>query len=48
MNTIEKDELYDNLRQFLKDKGVELQEGSYAQTIQKSCRILADVLPDSS
>jgi hypothetical protein len=44
MNTIEKDELYDNLRQFLKAKGVELQEGSYAQTIQKSCRILADVI----
>lgn len=44
MNTIEKDELYDNLRQFLKAKGVELAEGSYAQTIQKSCRILADVI----
>lgn len=44
MNTIEKDELYDNLRQFLKAKGVELAEGSYSQTIQKSCRILADVI----
>jgi len=44
MSTIEKDELFDNLRQFLKGKGVELAEGSYTQTIQKSCRILADVI----
>ncbi len=44
MKTIEKDELFENVRQFLKGKGIELAEGSYAQTIQKSCRILADVV----
>lgn len=44
MKTIEKDELYENLRQFLKRKGVELGDGSYAQRIQNSCRILADAI----
>src|SRR5262249_21769837 len=44
MKPIEKDELYENLSQFLAAKGISLKEGSYSQTIQKSCRILADVI----
>jgi hypothetical protein len=44
MKTIEKDELFDNVRQFLKKKGIELTDGSYSRTIQKSCRIVADVV----
>ena len=44
MKPIEKDELYEHLRGFLKAKGVELKEGSYSQTIQKSCSILADAI----
>ncbi len=44
MKTIEKDDLFQNVRQFLGTKGIQLGEGSYTQTIQKSCRILADVI----
>lgn len=44
MKQIEKDELFDNLRSFLRSKGIDLTEGSYSQTVQKSCRILADVI----
>lgn len=44
MNAINKDELYHNLNGFLKAKGIELTEGSYARTIQKGCSILADAI----
>lgn len=44
MKTIEKEDLFQNVRQFLGTKGIQLGEGSYTQTIQKSCRILADVI----
>jgi hypothetical protein len=44
MKPIEKDELYQHLNEFLATKGISLKQGSYAQTIQKSCRILADVI----
>jgi hypothetical protein len=44
MKRIEKDELYENLAQFLQQKGVKLTEGSYAQTLHKSCRMLADII----
>lgn len=44
MKQIEKDELFENLRGFLRAKGIDLTEGSYSQTVQKSCRILADVI----
>jgi hypothetical protein len=44
MKTIQKAELYEHLSGFLKTKGIELTEGSYAQTIQKSCSILADAI----
>jgi hypothetical protein len=44
MKTIQKDELYEHLNGFLKAKGIELTEGSYAQTIQKGCSILADAI----
>jgi hypothetical protein len=44
MKTIEKDDLFQNVRLFLGTKGIQLGEGSYTQTIQKSCRILADVI----
>lgn len=44
MKQIQKDELYENLKQFLDKKGIVLRDGSYANTIQKSCRILADVI----
>jgi hypothetical protein len=44
MKTLEKDELYRNLQGFLKTKGVDLQEGSYAQKIQKSCQLLSEAI----
>jgi hypothetical protein len=47
MKTLEKDELYQNLQEFLKNKGVELKEGSYARKIQKSCSLLADAINTS-
>jgi hypothetical protein len=44
MSKIDKDELFNQVSQFLKSKGVELQEGSYARTIQKGCQLLADTI----
>jgi hypothetical protein len=44
MKTIEKDELFEHLSQFLKTKGVELKEGSYTGGIQKGCTLLADAI----
>ncbi|HWI59433.1 MAG TPA: hypothetical protein VNZ22_19550 [Bacillota bacterium] len=44
MNTIGKNELYQNLNGFLKAKGIVLTEGSYAQGIQKSCALLTEAI----
>ena len=44
MKPLNQDELYENLRDFLKGKGIELQEGSYARGIQKSCSLLSDAI----
>ena len=47
MKTLERDELYQNLQGFLKAKGVELNEGSYSQKIQKGCDLLSDAINTS-
>ena len=44
MKPLSKDELFENLSGFLKAKGIELTDGSYANGIRKSCSILADVI----
>ena len=44
MNTINKDELFSNLGDFLKSKGIELKEGSYTSRIQQGCNLLADAI----
>jgi hypothetical protein len=44
MKPIEKDELYEHLSGFLKDKGIELKAGSYAKGIQNGCSLLADAI----
>jgi hypothetical protein len=44
MNQINKEEMFGNLRNFLKSKGIELQEGSYAEGIRKGCDILTDTV----
>ena len=47
MNTINQDELYGHVREFLKAKGVELQDGAYTRRIQKGCGILAKTINGS-
>ena len=44
MKSIQRDELYEHLSGFLKDKGIELKEGSYANGIQKGCTLLAEAI----
>jgi hypothetical protein len=44
MKPLEKNELFEHLHGFLKDKGVELKEGSYAQGIAKSCGLLTEAI----
>ena len=47
MNKIDHDELYGHLSEFLKAKGVALQDGSYARRIQQGCRILTGTINQS-
>jgi hypothetical protein len=42
MNKIKHEELFGNLRSFLKSKGVELEEGSYTKRVQQGCELLAN------
>ena len=42
MNQIKHEELFGNLKHFLKSKGVELQEGSYTHLVKQGCELLAD------
>jgi hypothetical protein len=44
MKPIQKDELYEHVSGFLKAKGIELKEGSYAKSIQNGCSLLADAI----
>jgi peptidoglycan hydrolase CwlO-like protein len=44
MKPIEKNEIFGHLSSFLKDKGIELKEGSYSRGIHKSCEMLADMI----
>jgi hypothetical protein len=44
MKPIQKDELYEHLSGFLKGKGIELKEGSYASGIQKGCTLLVEAI----
>ncbi len=44
MKRINHDELYEHLCGFLKAKGVALEQGSYPNKIQKSCKLLADAI----
>jgi hypothetical protein len=44
MTPIGRDEIYENLSGFLKGKGIALTNGTYAQGIQKSCRLLTDAI----
>lgn len=44
MKTIRKDELFENLTGFLRSKGIDLKEGSYAHRIRQGCNLLADAV----
>ncbi len=44
MKTIQKDELFEHLSGFLRAKGIELQNGSYAHRIRQGCNLLADAV----
>ncbi len=44
MKPIEKNEIYAHLNDFLKNRGIELKSGSYANGIQKGCSLLADAI----
>ena len=44
MKSIDKNELYQHVGQFLKGKGIELSEGSYSKGIHATCSLLADAI----
>ena len=44
MSEIKHEELFGNLKNFLKSKGIELQEGSYTQRVRKGCEIMASTI----
>jgi len=44
MSDIKKEEMFGNLKSFLKTKGIEIQEGSYANGIRRGCDILTDTV----
>jgi len=44
MKKIDSRELYENLRDFLKSRGVSLEEGSYTKRIHQGCGVLAGAI----
>jgi len=44
MKTIKKNELYSHLSVFLKKRGIEFTEGSYAARVRQGCGLLTDVI----
>src|SRR5262245_50527505 len=44
MKPIEKSELFQHVNQFLKSKGVEIKDGTYAKHLEKSCGLLTDAI----
>lgn len=44
MKTIKKNELFEHVSGFLKERGIELKEGSYTNRIRKGCELLAEVI----
>jgi hypothetical protein len=44
MKEISKEEIFGNLKSFLKSKGINLEEGSYSTGIRKGCDILTDTV----
>jgi len=42
MKKIKKEEVFGNFKDFLKSKGIELQDGAYTERIRQGCEIVAD------
>ncbi|MDB6068567.1 MAG: hypothetical protein JWR26_4775 [Pedosphaera sp.] len=42
MKPIGKDEIYEHLTSFLRERGIEFKNGSYTKQIQKGCSLLGD------
>src|SRR5262245_22339781 len=47
MKNIRRDELYRNLSDFLKAKGIELKNGVYPQRISRACDLLTDAINET-
>jgi hypothetical protein len=44
MKTIKKDELFRNLGDFLKSKGIELNDGNYTARVRQGCNLLSEAI----
>lgn len=44
MKTIKQNELYDNVSEFLRSRGIELKEGPYSRRIRQGCTLLTDAI----
>jgi hypothetical protein len=44
MSDINKEEMFGHLKGFLKSKGIDIQDGTYAEGIRKGCEILTDTV----
>jgi hypothetical protein len=44
MKQLEQNEIFHNLSSFLKTKGIEIKDGTYAKGIEKSCGLLTDAI----
>lgn len=44
MKPLEKGEIFQNLSEFLKSRGIELKDGSYSNGIRKSCELLGEAI----
>jgi hypothetical protein len=44
MKQLEQNEIFQNLGNFLKARGIEIKDGSYAKGIEKSCGLLTDAI----
>ena len=47
MKTIKKDDLYRNLSEFFRSKGIELKNGVYPQRISRACDLLTDAINET-
>ena len=44
MKPIQQNEMYEQLSQFLRSRGIDMKEGTYTRRIQKGCSLLTDAV----